>query len=94
MVIHFQAGVYLKLYVLDRLHSEHHGGAGDPNASFPKMPGPGACSARHVEKNGDAPADIMLPLCLCASIQGSLHGEKYGGTRCSENDPGQRSQVR
>jgi hypothetical protein len=43
MVIHFQAGVYLKLYVLDRLHGEHHGGARDPYASFPKMPGP-----RHV----------------------------------------------
>ncbi|SHL55692.1 hypothetical protein SAMN05216428_103207 [Nitrosospira sp. Nsp11] len=41
MVIHFQAGVYLKLYVLNRLHSEHHGGARDPHASFRKMPGPG-----------------------------------------------------
>lgn len=41
MVIHFQAGVYLKLYVLDRLHSEHHDGARDPHASFPKMLSPG-----------------------------------------------------
>ncbi len=40
MVIHFQAGVYLKLYVLDRLHSERRGDAGDPHASFPKLPGP------------------------------------------------------
>ena len=50
MVIHFQAGVYLKLYVLDRLHSERHGGARDSPASFPKMPGPKACPAQNVEK--------------------------------------------
>ncbi|SCX50151.1 hypothetical protein SAMN05720354_10948 [Nitrosospira sp. Nsp1] len=30
-----------------------------------------------------------LGLYLCPLIQDSLHGEKYGGTRCSENDPGQ-----
>jgi hypothetical protein len=67
MVIHFEAGVYLKLEWLGRLNGGICGSARHSRI-FSKDTDFTACPAPNVEKNGNAPADIMLPLYLCPSI--------------------------